>query len=93
MINCSVSYTHIPTQISLLHEPKTRTPIYVRLNLNSEIFALDLTTTPPATVKSRIDRGETEYRWGRSFIYFRSWNLASDRRHELNREEDICLIN
>lgn len=58
--------------------------VIARVNLHSQIYAVDWTTTPPRPVKTALNNGSDRYDWGKRFVYFKYDDDARAYRDALN---------
>ena len=61
--------------------------IYARVNLKSQLLWRDFTSTPPRPVKTALDNGSDNYRWGNAFIYFKYESDAQAYRSHIKAQE------
>ena len=61
--------------------------IYARVNLKSQLLWRDFTSTPPRPVKTALDNGSDNFRWGNSFIYFKYESDAQAYRDHIKAKE------
>ena len=61
--------------------------IYARVNLKSQLLWRDFTSMPPRPVKTALDNGSDNYRWGNAFIYFKYESDAQAYRSHIKAQE------
>ena len=61
--------------------------LYARVDLRSQLLWRDFTATPPKSVKTALDNGSDNYRWGNSFVYFTYESDAQAYRDSIKARE------
>ena len=61
--------------------------LYARVNPHAVLFWRDFTATPPRPVKTALDNGSDNYRWGNAFIYFKYESDAQAYRSHIKAQE------